>query len=251
MRPSMSDVPVAPTTTSFSDTLQDMVLDSADIGEFLTGLAKSAADEFSRQGHEVFCGVTLLRPRTKATVASSSAHAKTMDEVQYPFDDGPCLRAARTGETHYVPDFHTETRFGEYVTAVTDHGLRSAIGIPIPLDGEASAALDLYCVDPHAFGDEARAAVELLARQASKALRMAVRIAHLTNTAQHLKTAMDSRSTIQLAAGVIMGQNRCNHEVAMTILKAASSGRNVKLHDVAANVITSIGQQIPATHFDS
>jgi hypothetical protein len=37
----------------------------------------------------------------------------------------------------------------------------------------------------------------------------------------------------------------------MTILKAASSGRNKKLADVAAAVVTSIGQRAPDTHFDS
>ncbi|OUM42838.1 GAF and ANTAR domain-containing protein [Arthrobacter sedimenti] len=247
----MTDELAARITAPFSEALQDSVLDSADIEEFLTSLARGTVEELSRQGHEVLCGVTLLRRRTKATVASSSEHAQRMDEVQYRFDDGPCLRAARTGQAQYVPDFRTETRFGGYVKAVSDQGLRSALGTPIPLDGEASAALDLYSGEPDAFDEDVRAAVEVLAREASKALRMAVRIAHLADTARHLRTAMHSRSTIQLAAGVIMGQNRCNHEVAMQILKAASSGRNMKLHDVAANVLASIGQEIPATHFDS
>jgi hypothetical protein len=35
----------------------------------------------------------------------------------------------------------------------------------------------------------------------------------------------------------------------MTILKAASSGRNMKLRDIAGVVVESLGQQTPATHF--
>ena len=87
------------------------------------------------------------------------------------------------------------------------------------------------------------------ATDASKFLRVAVRVAHLTDTGEHLRAAMSSRTTIDVAAGIIIGQNRCSHEAASTILKAASSGRNVKLAEVAAAVVTSIGQEPPETYF--
>lgn len=231
--------------------LQDMVLDSADVNEFLDGLAKLAADALSVDGREVFCGVTLLRPRSKGTVASSSEQAQLMDELQYRFDDGPCLRAAREGQVYTVSDFRNENRFGDYAEAIAGHGIRSALGVPIPLDGLAATGLDLYCREPDVFDEAVIAAAMELAREASKSLRMAVRIAHLADTSAHLKAAMNSRTIIDVAAGIIMGQNRCSHEAAMTILKAASSGRNRKLADVAAAVVTSIGQQIPQTHFDA
>ena len=61
---------------------------------------------------------------------------------------------------------------------------------------------------------------------------------------------MTSRTTIDVAAGIIMAQNRCSHETAMSILKAASSGRNLKVAEIATAVVTSIGQQVPRTHFE-
>jgi hypothetical protein len=231
--------------------LQDMVLESSDINEFLDGLATLAADTLSSPDGEVSCGITLLRPRARATVASSSEHARHMDEVQYEFDDGPCLRAAREGQMYVVADFTTESRFGEYTPAIIDHGIRSALGVPIPLDGLAAAGLDLYSAQPEVFDEEAIAAAAELAHEASKSLRMAVRVAHAADTSKQLWSAMDSRTTIDVAAGIIMAQNRCSHETAITILKAASSGRNIKLAAIAAAVVTSIGQPLPETHFDS
>lgn len=228
-----------------------MVLESSDIAEFLDGLAKLAADALSSEGRDVMCGVTLLRPRVKGSVASSSEQAKLMDEVQYEFDDGPCIRAARDGQVYHVSDFRTETRFGDYTSAIINHGVRSALGVPIPLDGLAAAGLDLYSPQPDTFDEAVIIAATDMAREASKSLRMAVRIAHLADTGNQLKAAMNSRTTIDVAAGIIMGQNRCSHEAAMTILKAASSGRNRKLADIAAAVVTSIGQQVPETHFES
>jgi GAF domain-containing protein len=231
--------------------LQDMVLDSDDVNEFLDGLVKLAADTLSHGNREILCGIVLLRPRTKTTVASSSERAQLMDEVQYPFDDGPCLRAAWEGQVYSVSDFRSESRFGDYPRAIAAHGMRSGLGVPIPLDGLASAGLNFYSPQHHAFDEQDIAAAVDFAREASKTLRMAVRVAHLSDTKEQMQAAMSSRTVIDLAAGIIMGQSRCSHEAAMTILKAASSGRNKKLADVAATVVTSIGQRAPDTHFDS
>jgi AmiR/NasT family two-component response regulator len=62
---------------------------------------------------------------------------------------------------------------------------------------------------------------------------------------------MDSRTTIDLAAGVVMGQNRCSQDAAMTILKAASNARNIKLRDIATAVVASTGASAPTAHFQN
>ncbi|SDI48451.1 GAF domain-containing protein [Arthrobacter subterraneus] len=232
--------------------LQDLVLESAQIEEFLDGMVKIAARELTGlTGQEIYSAVTLLRPKRTATVASSSREAKNMDEVQYAFNDGPCLRAAREHYTVVVEDFHTESRFGEYARAVESHGLRSAIGVPILLEGEADAGLDLYCKEPNAFSAEAIDAAEQFARRASRSLQIAVRVSSLMESRQHLTAAMENRTTIDIAVGIIMGQNRCSQEEAVNILKAASSARNVKLHAVAAAVVEQVNQSSATTHFDA
>lgn len=231
--------------------LQDMVLESDGVQEFLDGLVEIASTAFTGSYGDVFCGVTLLRPRSMTTVASSSAQAKIMDEVQYGFNDGPCLRAAREGHTVHIPDFLTESRFPEYREAIASYGVRSALGIPIRLDAGASAGLDFYSTMPNAFTDTSIAVAEGFARDASKSLRLAVRIASLNDMTEHMRTAMESRTTIDLAVGAIMGQNRCNQDEAIAILRSASQGRNVKLRDLASNLLTSLGQTTPVrTHFD-
>lgn len=46
---------------------------------------------------------------------------------------------------------------------------------------------------------------------------------------------------IDAACGVIMAQNRCTHDQAFELLAKASSHRNQKLHDVAADIIAHLG----------
>ncbi|MEG9249810.1 GAF and ANTAR domain-containing protein [Arthrobacter sp. Soc17.1.1.1] len=230
--------------------LQDMVLDSEDVEQFLTKLVTMAGHTLSAEDDEVLCGITLLRDRSKITVASNSPDAQKMDEVQYAYNDGPCLRAARLGIVHYVSDFDTEERFPEYSRAIASHGMKSALGVPIPLEGEAKAALNFYSPLAGAFTEQAIEAAQLFAEEVGASLRLAVRIAGLTQARADMRAAMESRTTIDLAAGVIMGQNRCSQDTAMSMLKAASSARNIKLRDVAASVLESLGQGPAKTHFD-
>ncbi|MDQ0736146.1 GAF and ANTAR domain-containing protein [Arthrobacter agilis] len=231
--------------------LQDMVLESEDVQGFLTGLATVASKAFTGLYGEVFCGVTLLRPRSMITVASSSDRAREVDEVQYGFDDGPCLRAARTGETVHIRDLLADGRFPEYGEAVAAYGLRSALGIPIRLENGASAGLDFYSTSPDTFDEKGIAVAEGLARDASRSLQLAVRIAALSDDSRNLKAAMASRTTIDTAVGAIMAQNRCTQQEAFVILRRASSTRNVKLRDLAASILASVGQTEPVeTHFE-
>lgn len=231
-------------------TLQDMVLKSEDVQKFLEGMVEVAAKAFSGAYGEVFCGVTLLRPKSMATVASSSEEAQLMDELQFGFDDGPCLRAAREGYTVHIPDFLTETRFPEYRQAIAAHGIRSALGIPIQLDQGASAGLDFYSTKPNIFDDKGIAVAEGFARDVSRSVQLAVRIAQLEDEAHNRQIAMESRTAIDMAVGAIMAQNRCNQDEAITILRRASSARNIKLKDLSAGILSSLGQSGPVrTHF--
>ncbi|MCU1631432.1 MAG: response regulator receiver protein [Micrococcaceae bacterium] len=158
-----------------------------------------------------------------------------MDEMQYSFGDGPCLTAARTLELVYVRDTRTHERWPQYFVAVTEHGMLSILGVPIPLEGEADCGLNLYSSAADGFTPEAARAVEVFAREASRSLRLAVRIARLSDQAAHLTSALESRTVINLAAGIVMGQNRCGQTTAMSILRAASNSRNMKLRDIAAS----------------
>jgi hypothetical protein len=230
--------------------LQNLVLDSPDVEHFLTNLARVAAQYLAEPGREVLCGVTLLRPRHAETLASSSETALKMDEIQYSFGDGPCLTAARTLELVYVRDTRTDDRWPRYFAAVAEHGMLSILGVPIPLDGEANCGLNLYSTSADGFSPEAARAAEAFAREASRSLRLAVRIARLSDQAAHLTSALESRTVIDLAAGIIMGQNKCSQTAAMRILTAASNSRNIKLRHIAAQVVSTASDEAPITHFD-
>ncbi|OIH82800.1 response regulator receiver protein [Arthrobacter sp. UCD-GKA] len=230
--------------------LQGMILESNEIDSFLNALTRLAVHELSEPGEEVLCGITLLRHKRPGTVASSSQEAQDLDEVQYNYVDGPCLSAARTQSLVHVPDLQNDYRWPDYTKVVLARGIRSVLAAPFQLEQGDHAALNLYAPVPHGFTIEKMRLARGYALQASQAFSIALRLARHKDTATDALEAMKSRTTIDLAVGMIMGQNNCSQEQAIEILKSASSNRNLKLREIAAAMIAQKGHEPPTTHFE-
>lgn len=56
---------------------------------------------------------------------------------------------------------------------------------------------------------------------------------------EQLKAALTSRTTIDQAIGILMAQNRCGPDEAFEILAKASSNRNVKLRELARQIVAA------------
>jgi GAF domain-containing protein len=232
------------------DQLQDLVLKTDDVKDMLQELAEFSALTLADPA-AAFCSITLMRRKKPLTVASSEASAIRLDETQYGAGEGPCLSAIREQTVVHIPDLNTEDRWPAYTAAARKEGVKSNLSVPLALEGEAEAGLNLYSTRSHGFSGEDIEMVQAYAYHASKALRLVVRISQLADAKADLAAAMESRTTIDLATGAIMAQNRCSQETAVKILKIASSTRNVKLRDIAASVVASLSQDPSVrTHFE-
>ncbi|WP_426990732.1 ANTAR domain-containing protein [Pseudarthrobacter sp. Y6] len=246
----MASESTAKTPSSITEHLHEELLNSTDVEEFLDELARVSARNLSDPGDEVLCGITLLRERMAATVASSGAAARAISQIEYRSEQSPGMAASLEPVTVHVPDLHDEARWPEYCEAVLEQGIRSVLAIPFRLEGETKATLLLYSHRTSRFEGRVLKAAEDFVRQTSLALRLAVRFAHYSETAAHLRATLESRTVIDMAVGIIMAQNRCSQQEAFELLKAASSTRNSKLHIVAAAVVNALGQGPARTHYD-
>lgn len=231
--------------------IQNLILESADFEDFLNELARYSARQVAGDGDDALCGITLLRDRKAATIGWSSDSAREVDEIQYSLSQGPCLTAAEEEREVHVPDLFEEDRWGpDYANAVASHGLRSVLSLPFNLQGDAKAALNLYSDVPHKFNEISAARARGYTREISQALRLAVRFSLHTDSATNLRATLESRTVIDIAVGIVMAQNRCSQETAVRILTDASSHSNVKLRDVAASLVNSVGGGEARTHFE-
>jgi GAF domain-containing protein len=231
--------------------LQDLILDTETVEDFLDRLAGFAAATLSRSvGAEIECGVTLQRRKRTMTVAGSSPRAVALDSIEHSLGDGPCIAALRTKSVVVLADVDTDARWPEYQRQLAAHGCRSTLGVPLEIGEDAAAALNFFAAGSGLFTEETVAEAAGFADLAGRALRLAVRIGTVQARASDLQAAMEHRTAINLACGVIMAQNRCSQDEAMAILTRVSSNRNQKLRDVAAEILRNLQGQDIRTHFE-
>lgn len=232
--------------------LQDLLMGTENVEDFLGRLAEfSAATLSNAVGAEIECGVTLQRRKRTMTVAGSSARAVTLDRIEQALGEGPCIEALRTKSVILLADVGTDPRWPAYQQQLAEHGCRSTLGVPLEIGEDAAAALDFFGADTGLFTEDIITEAAGFADLAGRALRLAVRIGTVQSRAEDLQAAMENRTSIDLACGVIMAQNRCSQDEAMAILTRVSSNRNQKLRAVAAEVLRNLTNDAVHTHFDA
>lgn len=237
--------------TSVGEHLYGTVLESRDIESFLNALAIVAVRDLSRKPGQLLCGITLVRKGQAGTVASSSQEAQELDEIQYALREGPCLTSARDHAVVEIKDLRQETRWADYARHVLPYGILSVLSVPFDLEHGDSAALNLYSREPWAFGPQAVRVARDYAARASLALSLATRLANHRDAEQELLEGFKTRTTIDLAVGILMGKQRCTQEEAFGILRATSTSRRIKLREAAASIIGETSPETDTTHFES
>ncbi len=216
--------------------LQSLLVSARSVDDFLTELVRLAADVLIPPAS---CGVTMRRDGRELTVASSDARAEQVDEVQYGEGDGPCLEALRSGRPVDVADLTTDPRWPAYRERAVAQGVRCSLSLPLVVDGVTVGALNLYGFDtPGLFQDGQRDRVRTFVLQAEAALSLVLRQDQEHQVSDQLESALASRSTIDRALGIVMGQQRCSAEEAFALLRTQSQTTNTKLRDVAQALIT-------------
>lgn len=233
--------------------VQDLLHHSEDFTVFLREFTVELSRILSTQEEPVSCAVSLLREKRAGSAASSSPQAQALDEMQGRFLEGPCLTAIHEHTITHIADTLDDPRWPDYLPVAAEHGVRSILGVPFELGDEsgAGAALNVYSARPGEFSDEIIESVRHEVHQASSALQLGVRLARHRETEENLRAAMASRTPIDLAVGLIMGQNRCTQDEAVEILKAASNHRNIKLRDLAADLVERANQRPAETHYET
>jgi GAF domain-containing protein len=231
--------------------LQEILVGAENAVEFLSGLSGMAAAAVSAAaGDDIECAVTLSLRRRPSTAAGSSQRALDLDRVEQALGDGPCIRALREMTAVMIDDVDSDGRWPAYARAVSGMNVRSSLGVPVEISGDARAALNFFATRPGAFTPDVYEKAVGFAAAAHNTLHLSVRINAAQHRAEDLEAALESRTAINLACGVIMAQNRCTQAEAMDILTKVSSNRNRKLRDIASELIEQLNGDRIQTHFD-
>jgi transcriptional regulator with GAF, ATPase, and Fis domain len=223
--------------------LQNVLLGTESIEKFVQALAVQAAQVVAGS---LSCGITLRSGTQNTTVACSDEQATAVNDLQYQLLEGPCLTALADQALVRVDDLAAESRWPRFTPAAAGRGVRSCLSLPLMAQDAAVGALNFYSPQAGAFGAEETRRAEMFADPAAGALALGLRLVTYSQLVSQLRHSLTSRAVIDQAVGVIMGQERCTQDKAFAALRTASQNRNVKLRDIAREVVMGVTGEEPA-----
>jgi GAF domain-containing protein len=185
-------------------------------------------------GSEV--SMTVVRDETATTAAFTGERALTLDEMQYQSGYGPCIEAAISQHVIEISDGRVETRWPTYMPTFLAVGARSSLAVPVPA-AQLSAGLNIYALEAEAFSDEDRRTVARFADFAAVALANVDALQDARELSENLRAAMEFRSVIEQAKGILMERHRLTGDEAFRLLAEASQRTNRKLRVIAEDLV--------------
>jgi len=177
-------------------------------------------------------GVLLVERAGISTAAATSPEVRRSDELQNELGEGPCLSSIETGELYVIEDMDHEERWPAWARSTSALGFHSLVSVPLSDKDRRLGSLNLFARRPGAFSQEDVAVANIFARHAGLA------VANERHT-DNLLGAIDSRKLIGQAQGILMERYKIDSDRAFHVLSRYSQTHNVKLRDVAEQIVRS------------
>jgi GAF domain-containing protein len=162
--------------------------------------------------------------------ASTRPEARRADAAQDRLREGPGRTALAGGEDVLSTDLGAEKRWPRWAPEAVALGFRSCLAVPLLAEDRPIALLQLYSSERAGFGADERWTAKVLARHSAPAFLAVLET-------EELRRAMDSRTVIGQAQGILMERYGLSADAAFDVLKRYSQDGNVKLRAVAEQVV--------------
>lgn len=168
------------------------------------------------------------------TLAPTSDILFEIDQLQKKHLEGPCVQAALDETVVRTDDFEEDQRWPKYSPEVVKLGIRSGLSFKLYTADRTAGALNLFGFEPDVWDSESETVGMVLAAHAAAAI-----IA--SREGDQLQSALTTRDRIGQAKGIIMERFNVDDVQAFGMLRQLSQDSNVKLIDVAQQVIDTRG----------
>ena len=182
-------------------------------------------------------GITIAhRTGAMETIAATDPLVSALDQLQYDLGEGPCVHAILTESITRVEHAAQEPRWPRFMPPAVAWGLRSQLGMRLYGERQTLGSLNMYSTSTDTIDPDALHMAELFAAHASVALGRARREEDLT-------AALLTRKVIGQAIGILMERYDLDEDRAFAYLVRVSSRSNVKLRDVAREIVDQRNDQ--------
>jgi transcriptional regulator with GAF, ATPase, and Fis domain len=177
----------------------------------------------------------MLRARNSfITAAASDDVAKAVDELERRHGEGPCVDAIVDDTPQLDVDLQVDPTWPKLAASVlTDTPVRAVAGFRLRVDHDKVGALNLFSDTRNGLDTRSVDAAIMLSTFASVALLAA----HRSEQASSLRNGLESNREIGKAIGLLMAFHKISEDAAFEMLRKASSEMNLKIAEVAKNVV--------------
>jgi ANTAR domain/GAF domain len=183
-----------------------------------------------------FAGIFLVDGGVVTTRVLTDPVVAEIDALQHDAGEGPSLDAIGEPGTFYADDLTDDSRWTTFGPQAASAGIRSVLAMHLQANNVAGT-LNLYARYPRAFGVIDRAKGLVLAALAGLAFTAPEPEEDETRRLHDMQWALATREVIGEAQGILMERERITSSQAFEILHRASQYLNIKLREVAQNLV--------------
>jgi GAF domain-containing protein len=177
-----------------------------------------------------FAGLTVFGRKEFRSLAPSDPVVEQADKLQHELGEGPYVAAAWESHTYVSNDLGHDPRWPVWGPEAAALGFHALLATRLAAGEQTLGALNLYSAGPRDFTADDRDYAQMFASHAAATL-MTVR------QRENLLTALDARTLIGQAQGMLMERFGIDPDRAFGVLRRYSQARNVKLRAVAEELV--------------
>jgi transcriptional regulator with GAF, ATPase, and Fis domain len=182
-------------------------------------------------------GLTLLEQDRADTIVATAPFVTEIDDIQYGMNQGPCISAAREGQTVMSGSLGGDSRWPRFGGRVARLGVHSVVSLPLITPDGVVGAMNVYAHDKNAFDDRAAELGQIFAAPAAIAVHNAHVLAQTRRLANQLERALEVRGVIDRAVGILMSRSGITEHEALERLRSLSQHEHRKLAEVARQIV--------------
>lgn len=222
-------------TTVFA-ALAEIIYQGSDVAEMYAAICVAATLTVPGCDHASL----LVRQNDRYVTVGASDHlAQRIDDLERRSGDGPCIDAIEEETPQIEPDLTTPSQWPKLAAGLlAETPVRGAMGFRILVDKRKGAALNLFSDTPNLFDAESAGRAAVLASFASVAINAIAK----GEDAASLRRGLLSNREIGKAVGMLMLLNDFTEQEAFDLLRHHSQSLNIKLAEVARQIIDRRGQ---------
>jgi len=160
-----------------------------------------------------------------------------VDDIQYAMDQGPCISAAREGQTVLSGSLGGDPRWPRFGGRVARLGVHSVVSLPLITPDGVVGAMNVYAHDKNVFDNRAAELGQIFAVPAAIAVQNAHVLAQTRRLANQLQSALEIRGVIDRAIGILMSRSGSTEHEAIERLRSMSQHEHRKLAEVASQIV--------------